>query len=108
MGKKNLVVRNPLGQRQALTPEPIRPQQATQDATKEVSQQRNLETNTPSSSVSSATEKNQQQPITKRYATYLRPDSIKQIQHYAIEQELTDYEVVQAAIDKYFEQREQK
>ena len=45
MSKKNLVVRNPLGQRQALTPEPIRPQQATQDDTKEGSQQRNMETN---------------------------------------------------------------
>jgi hypothetical protein len=107
MGKKNLVVRNPLGQRQALTPEPIRPQQATQDDTKEVSQQRNMETNTPSS-VSSTTEQKQHLPPTKRYATYLRPDSIKQIQHYAIEQELTDYEVVQAAIDEYFEQRKQK
>ena|SRR5438876_2683224 len=106
MGKKNLVVRNPLGQRQALTPEPIRPQQSIQDDTKEVSQQRNMETNTASSSVSSTTEQ-KQQSITKRYATYLRPDSIKLIQHYAIEQDLTDYEVVQAAIDEYFEHRKQ-
>lgn len=104
MGKKNLVVRNPLGQRQALTPEAIRPQQVTQDDTKEVSQQRNMETNT----VSSTTGKKQQQSTTKRYATYLRPDSIKQIQHYAIEQEFDDYEVVQAAIDEYFEQRQQR
>src|SRR5207248_1031723 len=107
MGKKNLVVRNPLGQRQALTPEPIRPQQAIQDDTKEVSQQRNMETYTASSSVLSTTEQKLQH-ATKRYATYLRPDSIKQIQHHAIEQELTDYEVVQAAIDEYFEKREQK
>ncbi len=108
MGKKNLVVRNPLGQRQALTPEPIRPPQLTQNGIEEVSPQRNIETNTLSASVLSATEQKQQQSMTKRYATYLRPDSIKQIQHYAIEQDFTDYEVVQAAIDEYFEQRKQK
>lgn len=39
----------------------------------------------------------------KRYATYLRPESIKAVQRYAFEREVSDYEVVQRAIDEFLD-----
>jgi hypothetical protein len=41
----------------------------------------------------------------KRYATYLRPESIDALQRYAFERRHKDYEVVQPAIDEYLERR---
>jgi hypothetical protein len=40
-------------------------------------------------------------PDKKRYATYLRPQSIKDVRRYAFERDVPDYQVVQAAIDEY-------
>jgi hypothetical protein len=37
----------------------------------------------------------------KRYATYLRPESIKALQRVAFERDVPDYDVVQAAVDEY-------
>lgn len=37
----------------------------------------------------------------KRYATYLRPQSIKALQRIAFEHDVPDYDVVQAAVDEY-------
>ena len=37
----------------------------------------------------------------KRYATYLRPETIKRLRRYAVDHELPDYQVVQKAIDDF-------
>ena len=37
----------------------------------------------------------------KRYATYLRPESIRKLRRYAFERDVPDYLVVQQAIDDY-------
>jgi hypothetical protein len=106
MAKKHLRVRNPLGQREAIVPEAIRPQIVT-DTNLEIKQQGNNVTNDHSATPHMKQANEQKKPALKRYATYLRPDSIKFIQHSAIEKDCTDYEIVQAAIDRYFEQQTQ-
>ncbi len=44
-------------------------------------------------------------PDKKRYATYLHPQSIKDVRRYAFERDVPDYQVVQAAVDEYLRQR---
>jgi hypothetical protein len=98
--KKHLTVRNPL-ERETIVPEPIRPQFADKDPKKQGNNVTSHHSDPPS--LEQATR--QEKPALKRYATYLRPESIKRIQHSAIEQDINDYELVQAAIDHYFEQK---
>jgi hypothetical protein len=42
-------------------------------------------------------------PDKKRYATYLRPESIKAVRRYAFERDQSDYQIVQEAIDEYLQ-----
>ncbi len=44
-------------------------------------------------------------PDKKRYATYLLPQSIKDVRRYAFERDVPDYQVVQAAVDEYLAKR---
>jgi hypothetical protein len=44
-------------------------------------------------------------PDKKRYATYLRPQSIKEVRRYAFERDVHDYQIVQAAVDEYLQKR---
>jgi len=44
-------------------------------------------------------------PDKKRYATYLRPESIRDVRRYAFERDVPDYQVVQAAVDEYLRKR---
>ncbi|HEU5376135.1 MAG TPA: hypothetical protein VFV38_11890 [Ktedonobacteraceae bacterium] len=105
MAKKKLMARNPLGQREAIAPEVIRPTSLAVPVDTETKQQGNKETNCQSiPAISLTNEAEQSTPILKRYATYLRPDSIKRIQYEAIDKDWKDYEVVQAIIDAHYEQ----
>ncbi len=40
-------------------------------------------------------------PDKKRYATYLRPESIRAVRRSAFERDVPDYQVVQEAVDQY-------
>jgi hypothetical protein len=51
------------------------------------------------------TRKHQLSETKKRYATYLRPESIRALRKYAFDRDMPDYQIVQAAIDEYLEQR---
>ncbi len=51
------------------------------------------------------TTKHAPNPARKRYATYLRPDSIKDLRRHAFEHDVPDYRIVQAAIDDYLSKR---
>ncbi len=44
-------------------------------------------------------------PDKKRYATYLRPESIRDVRRYAFERDVSDYQIVQAAVDEYLRKR---
>jgi hypothetical protein len=44
-------------------------------------------------------------PDKKRYATYLRPESIRAVRRYAFEHDVPDYQIVQAAVDEYLQRR---
>jgi hypothetical protein len=39
----------------------------------------------------------------KQYGTYLKPESIKALRRVALDKEVPDYQVVQAAVDEYLE-----
>lgn len=105
MAKKKPIARNPLGQREAIIPEAIRPMSLAVSTDTEIKQQGNKETNHQSVSTILPTDEEQQsKPALKRYATYLRPDSIKRIQYEAIDKDCSDYELVQAIIDAHFGQ----
>jgi hypothetical protein len=41
----------------------------------------------------------------KRYATYLRPETIRAAQRYAFEHAVPDYQVMQEALEEYLERR---
>ena len=45
-------------------------------------------------------------PRGKKYTTYLPPATILTIRHYALEHSMKAYEVVQQALDDYFEHHE--
>lgn len=96
MAKKKIVARNPLSQRETIAPEQLRPQPITEFGTTEVKKQVDKETS------KQLTNSPEEKASLKRYATYLQPESIKKIKHYSIDKGMTDYEVVQAAIDEYF------
>lgn len=95
MVKKKIVARNPLAPRETITPEQLRPQQSTGV--------RELETKKQVDKVTSelTAQPSKDTPSLKRYATYLQPASIRRIKHYSIDKGMTDYEVVQAAVDEY-------
>ena len=94
-----MVVRNPLSQRQTIAPEPLRPQSPTEVVEIEAKKQVSKETNQQS------TNNSEEKASLKRYATYLQPETIKKIKHFSIDKGMTDYEVVQAAVDEYFNAR---
>jgi hypothetical protein len=104
MAKKRPLARNPLGQREVIIPEAIRPTSGAEPVDAEIKQQGNKETNYQSVPAILPDEEQQSKPTLKRYATYLRPDSIKRIQYEAIDKDCSDYELVQAIIDAHFEQ----
>ncbi len=109
MTKKQLIVRNPLGQREAIAPEAIRPQPLTEANVIETNQQGNKETIGQSvPQIEAIDEELPKKPALKRYATYLRPESIKCVQYEAIEKDCSDYDIVQTAIDEYFAERKSK
>lgn len=45
-------------------------------------------------------------PQIEKYTTHLQPTTIKAVKRYALEHDLKDYEVVQAALDVYLAQPE--
>jgi hypothetical protein len=96
MAKKKMVIRNPLSQRQTIEPELLRPQPSTEVVRIVAKQQVSKET-----SLQSANNPGEKTSL-KRYATYLQPETIKKIKHFSIDKGMTDYEVVQAAVDDYF------
>src|SRR6266508_6246180 len=71
--------------------------ESSKQASDETSQQASTETENHAN-----LETRKQMAITKkRYATYLRTDTIKRLQRYAFDREVPDYQVVQEAIDDY-------
>jgi len=96
MAKKKIVARNPLSPRETIAPEHLRPQPQADVVSKETKKQATNITNQQIPTSQNT------KPVLKRYATYLQPESIKQIKHYSIDKGMTDYEVVQAAVDDYF------
>jgi 5-methylcytosine-specific restriction endonuclease McrA len=48
---------------------------------------------------------NRERPGLLKWTTHLKPETIKAIKRYAFEQEMKDYEVVQEALDFFFQSR---
>jgi hypothetical protein len=76
---------------------------------KQVNQQTSKETNQQTNKLASSQSSSQSniQPLStkekKKYGTYLREDSISKIQVHAIQVKRKDHEVLQEAVDFYFE-----
>ena len=114
MAKKKLEIRKPLTEREAIAPQPLRPvapvptaEPVSQPEPKQAQEPEEIQAareaptqNSPKPQLP-APQKNE----LKRYATYLSPKSIKKIKLHAVETDMPDYSVVQAAIDAYFEKR---
>jgi hypothetical protein len=99
MARKRIIARNPLSPRETITPEALRPQQPTDGINLETRKQADNETREQPHQGQTS------KPEPRRYATYLHPETIKRIKHYSIEEGMSDYEVVQAAMDEYFKDR---
>ena len=54
------------------------------------------------------TAKKQTSKSVKKFASYLRPESLKALKRIALETDRNDYEVLQEAVDTYLQAREPK
>jgi hypothetical protein len=45
-------------------------------------------------------------PQVEKYTTHLRPTTIKAVKRYALDQDKKDYEIVQEALDLYFQSKD--
>jgi hypothetical protein len=44
-----------------------------------------------------------EKPQVEKYTTHLRPETIKRVKRHALDQDKKDYEIVQEALDLYFQ-----
>ncbi len=100
MAKKKLEIRKPLTEREAIAPQALRPVAHIEPEPEKVEPPKPAPAEAPK-----AQPPTNQNGELKRYTTYLAPQSIKKIKLHAVETDVPDYSVVQAAIDAYFEKK---